>query len=162
MARQPLVDWLGVEIFETEMNADGTVDNAEFIVADNGEWAEFYTKTKDGVVVERPDFDFGTIAPWELKILDTLLDRVNRETIPTTPTLVTQTTLPNDHAVTLINGPINEDVTCTLFQKLSDDSPASGTYFAYDDSGDIAEITAVTAFIIYLEHKYGSNCDMIG
>jgi hypothetical protein len=146
MANEPLVNWLSVEISEGR----GSGDTASFTVTNTGEWTE---ATGDS-------FEFGQLTRFELKVLDRLADRINQETIPIPPTLVTHVPPPDDFTLALTNFEGREPMPYSLVRSFDENTGSDpGTYIAYDDFADIVEIAALGAFMGYLEHKYGNSYD---
>jgi hypothetical protein len=156
MAREPLVDWLSVEITQGRVDAGGFGETAYFAVSNTGEWTEVYSNTT-GDLERPPIIESGQLTRIELKVLDRLADRINQEAIPWPPTLVTHVPPPDDLALSVWNDEGREAVQYSLLRSFDENTDSDpGTYFAYDDSADIEEIAALGAFMGYLEHKYGS------
>jgi hypothetical protein len=160
MAEKPLADWLSVNISEARLDDEGFGKYGQFVVKNTGEWSEFVADTTGGA--DGRSLESGHLTRFEFEILDLLLDRINQEPIPTIPTQVTHATLPDSPALFLFNGPVGKEVSYTLFQTFDEPTPSGGTYLAYDDAADIVEISALGAFMGYLEHKYGDGYDFIG
>jgi hypothetical protein len=154
MANEPLVNWLSVEITEEKVDAGGFGESASFTVTSAGEWIEAHS-TATGNILE-----FGPLTRFELKVLDRLADRINQETIPIPPTLVTHVPPPDDLALALTNFEGREPMRYSLVRSFDENTNSDpGTYIAYDDFADIVEIAALGAFMGYLEHKYGDIYD---
>jgi hypothetical protein len=161
MAKEPLTDWLTVEISEAKLDAEGFGEFGSFTVTNTGEWIETYVNTTPGAE-EEPPFEFGQLTRFEFKILDLLVDRINQEMIPG-PTLVTHVPPPDNLSLVLSNASRRDPLTNSLIRSFDEETNSNpGTYFAYDDYADIVEISALGAFMGYLEHKYGDGYDFIG
>ncbi|GEO15332.1 hypothetical protein [Microvirga aerophila] len=160
--KTPLTDWLSVEISEARLDAEGFGEFGNFWVTNTGEWAESYMNTTPGAE-QQPPTDFGHLARWELKTLDRLVDRINQEPIPP-PTLVTHVPPPHNYSLVLSNTSRRDPLLYPLIQSFESfgEVPGSnpGTYFAYDDITDVVEISALGAFMGYLEDKYGDKYDV--
>jgi hypothetical protein len=150
MANEPLVNWLSVGIFEGR----GVDETASFTVTYTGEWTEAHSTATENIL------EFGQLTRFELKVLDRLADRINQETIPIPPTLVTHVPPPDDFALALTNFEGREPMQYSLVRSFDENTNSDpGTYIAYDDFADIVEISALGAFMGYLEHKYGDSYD---
>jgi hypothetical protein len=159
MAEQPLVDWLSVNISESRQLSALWRETGIFIVDNTGKWTEVHILNSFGFTPP-PSLTSGQLNPFEFKILDLLVDRINQETIPTPPTLVTPVTPPDNPALFLSNASASGGVSYPLFRSFDEATGSNpGSYFAYDDFADIVEIAALGAAMGYLEHKYGPNYD---
>ena len=138
--KRPIADWDHVE--RTVYDPAGA--SLSFIVTDNGMWREQLTS----LVPNPPQPETGRLTKWEFRILDALVNQINREPIPE-PTQWGG--LARDDSVAgyldLDNGP-------TTYRLLSHDR--GGTSISADDKLDVLEIAALDKFMNYLEHKYGS------
>jgi hypothetical protein len=118
---------------------------------------EVYSNTTEDLETP-PILESGQLTRFELKVLDRLADRINQETIPLPPTLVTPVPPPDDLALFVLNDEGREPGQYSLLRSFDENTGSDpGTYFAYDDSADIVEIAALGAVMGYLEHKYGSH-----
>ncbi len=138
--KRPIADWDRVE--RTVYDPAGP--SLSFIVTDNGMWTERLTS----LVPNPPQPETGRLTKWEFRILDALVDQINREPIPEP----TQWSGPaRDDSVGsylhLDNGP-------TTYRLLSHTHRSS--LISADDKLDVLEIAALDKFMDYLEHKYGS------
>jgi hypothetical protein len=159
MANGPSLNWLSVEISEAKLDAEGFGEFGNFAVTNTGEWIETYVNTTPGAE-EEPPFEFGQLTRFEFKIVDLLVERINQEWIPTPPTLVTHVPPPDNLALVLWNADAREAFSTSLIRDFDEETNSNpGTYFAYDDYADIVEISALGAFMGYLEHKYGDGYD---
>jgi hypothetical protein len=138
--KQPLADWDHVEraVF------DPAGSSLSFVVTDNGMWTERLTS----LVPNPPKPEMGHLTKWEFRILDALVDQINREPIP---------------EPVQWNGPAREDAVGDYLDL--DNGPATyrllshdrgGSFISADDKLDVLEIAALDKFMEYLEHKYGS------
>jgi hypothetical protein len=67
---------------------------------------------------------------------------------------------PDDLSLALTNAEGREPMRYSLVRSFDENTGSDpGTYFAYDDFADIVEISALGAFMGYLEHKYGDSYD---
>jgi hypothetical protein len=159
MANEPLVNWLSVEITQGRVDAGGFGETASFFVSNTGGWLEVYSNTTEDLETP-PILESGQLTRFELKVLDRLADRINQETIPIPPTLVTHVPPPDDFALALTNFEGREPMPYSLVRSFDENTGSDpGTYIAYDDFADIVEIAALGAFMGYLEHKYGNSYD---
>jgi hypothetical protein len=159
MAEQPLVDWLSVNLSESRPASAIWTEEGFFTVDNTGKWTEVHILTSFGFTPP-PSLTSGQLDPFEFKVLDLLVDRINQETIPTPPTLVTPVTPPDKLALFLRNPSAGEAVQYSLFRSFDEATGSNpGSYFAYDDVADIVEIAALGAVMGHLEHKYGNNYD---
>ncbi len=138
--KRPLEDWDRVE--RTVFDPAGP--SLSFVVTDNGMW----TEQLGSLVPVPPQPDTGKLDKWELRVLDALIDQINREPIPDQ----TQWSLPvGDDPIgrflNLTNG-------ATTYQLLSENG--RGSLISADEPWDRLEITALDVFMHYLEEKYGS------
>ena len=85
-----------------------------------------------------------------MKILDALVDRINREPIPLEQTIFPPDGDKRDHSLVLDNDLDDSEPGYTLFS----DNPAATSYAA-DDKLDYLEIAALNAYLSYLDRKYG-------
>jgi hypothetical protein len=137
--KRPLEDWDQVE--RTVFDPAGP--SLSFIVTDNGMWTEQLIS----LVPVPPEPETGKLAKWELRVLDALMDQINREPIPDQ----TQWSPPvRDDRVGLS---LNLTNSATTYQLLSEDS--RGSFISADDALDRLEIAALDVFLHYLEEKYG-------
>ncbi|MGF9764215.1 hypothetical protein AAII07_54850 [Microvirga sp. 0TCS3.31] len=137
--KRPLEDWDKVE--RTVFDPAGP--SLSFIVTDNGMW----TEQLGALVPVPPEPDAGKLDKWELRVLDALVDRINREPIPDQ----TQWSLPvGDDPVGRF---LNVTNGATTYQLLSKDG--RGGSIRADDALDTLEIAALDVFLHYLEEKYG-------
>jgi hypothetical protein len=113
------------------------------MVKDNGMWTEQLIS----LVPVPPKSETGKLAKWELRVLDALIDQINREPIPDqmewSPPV-------RDDRVGLSLNLTNSAIT---YQLLSEDS--RGSLISADDALDRLEIAALDVFLHYLEEKYG-------
>jgi hypothetical protein len=70
--KRPIADWDQVE----RVVYDPAGPSLSFIVTDDGMWTERLT----GLVPRDPEN--GPLTKWELRVLDALVDQINREPIP--------------------------------------------------------------------------------
>ncbi len=136
--KRPLADWDQVE----RVVYDPAGPSLSFIVTDNGMWREQLTSLPPS------EPETGKLAKWELRVLDALVDQINREPIPEP----TQWNAPvRDDPV---QGYLNLDNGATTYRLLA--NGRGGTLISADDKLDVLEIAALDKFMDYLEHKYGS------
>jgi hypothetical protein len=137
--QRPLEDWDRVE--RTVYDPAGP--SLSFMVKDNGMWTEQLIS----LVPVPPKSETGKLAKWELRVLDALIDQINREPIPDqmewSPPV-------RDDRVGLSLNLTNSAIT---YQLLSEDS--RGSLISADDTLDRLEIAALDVFLHYLEEKYG-------
>ena len=137
--KRPLEDWDRVE--RTVYDPAGP--SLSFMVKDNGMWTEQLIS----LVPVPPKSETGKLAKWELRVLDALIDQINREPIPDqmewSPPV-------RDDRVGLSLNLTNSAIT---YQLLSEDS--RGSLISADDTLDRLEIAALDVFLHYLEEKYG-------
>ena len=137
--KRPLEDWDQVE--RTVFDPAGP--SLSFIVTDNGMW----TEQLGALVPVPPEPETGKLAKWELRVLDALVDQINREPIP--DQMEWSPPVRDDRvglSLNLTNG-------ATTYQLLSEDS--RGSLASADDALDRLEIAALDVFMHYLEEKYG-------
>ncbi|WP_046867216.1 hypothetical protein [Microvirga massiliensis] len=140
--------WQSVQRFDLPFGALGSQTHS-FEVRNDGTWTEHNPgATGDpGVIVE------GTLTRTELRILDFLLDQINREPIPTNVGFTRPPDGDNNHVwIDVDNQPgvvFGED------QRLYDESPALGRRYWSDDKLDVLEITALNLYLEHLDSKYG-------
>ncbi len=135
---RPLADWDQVE----RVVYDPAGPSLSFIVTDNGMWREQLTSLPPS------EPETGKLAKWELRVLDALVDQINREPIPEP----TQWSGPvRDDPV---QGYLNLDNGATTYSLLETDR--RGSLIRADDKLDILEIAALDKFMAYLDNKYGS------
>ena len=137
--KRPLEDWDQVE--RTVFDPAGP--SLSFIVTDNGMW----TEQLGALVPVPPKPETGKLAKWELRVLDALVDQINREPIP--DQMQWNPPVEDDSIgrfLNLTNG-------ATTYQLLSDGG-RDGLIRA-DDELDTLEIAALDVFLHYLEEKYG-------
>ena len=137
--QRPLEDWDRIE--RTVYDPAGP--SLSFMVKDNGMWTEQLIS----LVPVPPKSETGKLAKWELRVLDALIDQINREPIPDqmewSPPV-------RDDRVGLSLNLTNSAIT---YQLLSEDS--RGSLISADDTLDRLEIAALDVFLHYLEEKYG-------
>jgi hypothetical protein len=140
---EPLAEW--------ERVSKSTIDNDPetgsvhvFTVYPDGSFEEFHNRTH---FLSEPD----TLKWTELKILDALLDQINREPIPLEHQIFPPDGNQQDHLLELDNDPDPFEGVHTLFS----DNPAARSY-ATDDKLDFLEIAALNVYLDYLDHKYDS------
>jgi len=138
--KRPLENWDQVE--RTVFDPAGP--SISFIVTDDGMWSEQLSS----LVPVFPPPETGKLTKWELRVLDALIDQINREPIPdqtqSGPSIGDD---PVGRFLNLTNG-------ATTYQLLSEDR--GGSLIRADDAWDWLEIAALDAFMGYLEEKYGS------
>jgi len=137
--RPPLEEWDQVE--RTVVDPLGSTYH--FSVTDDGIWREELI----GLFPSPRPIETGHLNKWELRVLDAIIDQINREPIP-------------DQAQ--YNGPATDDLGRyldltndeTTFRLSSEDR--AGSYILADDPFDRWEIAALDAFVHYLGNKHGS------
>jgi hypothetical protein len=134
---EPLVEWQAVT---KSTSVPGLFHT--FTVADDG--SIFETNNRQ-VYGSEPNY----ITRTELKILDALVDRINREPIPLEPVVFLPDGNDQDRLLTLDNDRDPFEGVITLF---SDNS--AGTAYAADDKLDFVEIAVLNAYLGYLDQKY--------
>jgi hypothetical protein len=140
---KPLVEWHAVTTSTVNRDPEaGSVHS--FTVNSDGSFQEINNRVP---FLSEPD----TITWTELKILDVLVDRINREPIPLEHQIFPPDGSKQDHFLELVNDPDPFEGVHTLFS----DNPAATSYAA-DDKLDFVEIAVLNAYLNYLDHKYDS------
>ena len=136
--KRPLTGWDQVD----RTIVDPAGPTLRFSVTDDGMWTEEVT-----TLLPVPP-ETGQLKKWELRVLDALVDQINREPIPDQTQWVGPA---RDESVgvylDLDNGP-------TSYRLLSEDR--AGRSVRANDKWDRLEIAALDTFMDYLETKYGT------
>ncbi len=138
--KPPLAEWEEVSRSATDFISP----SVHFSVTDDGMWKE----ERIGLFPTQPEPETGQLKKWELRVLDAIIDQINREPIPEP----TQWSGParDDYAtvsLSLDNG-------ATTYRLLETDR--GGSLIRAHDKWDRLEIAALDAFMSYLDNKYGS------
>jgi hypothetical protein len=138
--RQPLADWEEV----SRSVEDFISPSVCFSVTDDGMWKE----ERIGLFPTQPEPETGQLRKWELRVLDAIIDQINREPIPEP----TQRSGParDDFATSYLD----LDNGATTYRLLETDR--GGSLIRANDKLDRLEIAALDAFMDYLDNKYGS------
>jgi hypothetical protein len=117
-----------------------------------------FSVLKDGTVLEfvggSEPFEYH-LTVLELKVLDALVDQINREPIPQEPKTFRPDGDSQDRLLFIGDVADPFGVPDLLFADLPE-----GTIYAADDKLDIVEIAALNAYMAYLDRKYSPDLDV--
>ncbi|MFO1141762.1 MAG: hypothetical protein U1E59_05120 [Amaricoccus sp.] len=151
MSKRPLAEWSSVTIAIDQLSADGLGHTGSFTVSADGSWGSFGENRSEHSGTAWASS--GLLERWELRLLDRLLDIVNREPIPDATTRVSHRVPEDSHSLVLSN----PGETATLFENRDERAEHPGAYVAFDDRADIAEIAAVGLLMNHLGDKYAGE-----
>jgi len=137
--KTPLGEWDQVE----RTVVDPLASTYHFSVTDDGIWTEELI----GLFPVPREPETGHLKKWELRVLDTIVDQINREPIPDQAQYSGPATGDLGHYLDLTNDE-------TTYRLSSEDR--AGGYIRADDLFDRVEIAALDVFTHYLGNKYGS------